>query len=815
MKLTTILTKERASRLLIAVLLTAGVLCPLLMMFGLDKRVVPSLLLAFAALAALVYLSAGKLTRWLLIGGLALFSAFQFFLPHAGFFGDCVEAGKSLILYLSGVTVAMSLFGREVALLLSIVVALLCFFFSNRGAGFVPASILTVLTLFGLWSLGRASLLWYTIPAFVALLLLVAQSTNERIDVFTVSPVALAVVLLAFLLLPSGRVTIAPLEKAASELKQTITDYLFFTEARNVFTLRSYGYAPKGTGILGGEATPSEYPVMTVKTDKRTLLRAVSMDRYTGYSFSDTSSAKRYLFINPRWRSLRDNVFLESLPAEAIRRASPLMNEKAVSIQMQNNAASTLFVPAFLRDLNTQSDMVPYFNDAGEIFITRDLMLNDHYTAFAPIVEGGDAGLDALIDASAAADDPHYASLYATYTQLPDHMEGRVFDDVGDIVASASTPYERALAIQRHLRRYYRYTLEPEDIPSNMDFVTYFLYVSEEGYCTYFASAMTVMCRMAGLPARYVEGFLATPGADGFAYVSGKDAHAWTEVYFKGFGWVPFDATPIRQQSGASQNTPPSDPSPSPSPTPSPTPGNEPTPSLEPELPDEEPTPTPSDDPSPDPSDEPSPAPSDDPTPEPEMPPLDNTDDDPDDSNDPDRPHDPPMALWWLLPLLALLLALALRVWLRMPDRVAARQKTDQERLFVYGSAVYTMALICKRPRKPSETPLRYARRLDRVKAFATPMTPLWRTLTLSNYSPVPPGPEQVRLAKDTCAQFLKRLSPLRKLRFLLSAAFGKACYRSLDTALQHETPKRTTALRIPSKGVRRTQAARPPKRSK
>ena len=106
------------------------------------------------------------------------------------------------------------------------------------------------------------------------------------------------------------------------------------------------------------------------------------------------------------------------------------------------------------------------------------------------------------------------------YTALPDHLEDKVFEDLRNIVANAQTPYDRACAIMRHLQRYYRYTLEPETPPENQDFVTYFLYVGREGYCTYFASAMTVLCRMAGLPARYVEGFLAKPGADGFAYVT-------------------------------------------------------------------------------------------------------------------------------------------------------------------------------------------------------------------------------------------------------------------------------------------------------
>ena len=55
---------------------------------------------------------------------------------------------------------------------------------------------------------------------------------------------------------------------------------------------------------------------------------------------------------------------------------------------------------------------------------------------------------------------------------------------------------------------------------------------------------MTVLARAIGLPARYVEGYAADPDADGVARVTQQDAHAWTEVYFPGFGWLPFDPTP-------------------------------------------------------------------------------------------------------------------------------------------------------------------------------------------------------------------------------------------------------------------------------
>ena len=81
-----------------------------------------------------------------------------------------------------------------------------------------------------------------------------AQAAHEKINILHVLPMALVAVLITFLLLPAARLTIEPLAKAASDLKQMISDCLFFTEPRNVFTLGSYGFYPMGSNQLGGEA---------------------------------------------------------------------------------------------------------------------------------------------------------------------------------------------------------------------------------------------------------------------------------------------------------------------------------------------------------------------------------------------------------------------------------------------------------------------------------------------------------------------------------------------------------------------------------
>ncbi len=85
---------------------------------------------------------------------------------------------------------------------------------------------------------------------------------------------------------------------------------------------------------------------------------------------------------------------------------------------------------------------------------------------------------------------------------------------------------------------------------------------------------MAVMARMVGLPSRYIEGYAAVPDSDGIARVTQRNAHAWAEIYFSGFGWLSFDATPGYGTENTSDdgNLPDNPPAASPSPSPTPTP---------------------------------------------------------------------------------------------------------------------------------------------------------------------------------------------------------------------------------------------------
>ncbi len=137
-------------------------------------------------------------------------------------------------------------------------------------------------------------------------------------------------------------------------------------------------------------------------------------------------------------------------------------------------------------------------------------------------------------------------SIQKHYMKIPDSVPQRVCDLTKQITAGKDSPYEKIMAIQYYLQSHFAYTVRPPYTPSGRDFVDYFLFDLKEGYCTYFASAMAVMGRAAGIPTRYVEGFLmpSSPNSNGIYEVRKKNAHAWVEAYFPRFGWLTFDPTP-------------------------------------------------------------------------------------------------------------------------------------------------------------------------------------------------------------------------------------------------------------------------------
>lgn len=217
---------------------------------------------------------------------------------------------------------------------------------------------------------------------------------------------------------------------------------------------------------------------------------------------------------------------------------------------------------------------VYYFEalDSGEQWqFNRQATLLDKYTPFVYETYTKKAGSQIISDlydeiiANAKVDDKDPNSAPADYSLAAEKSTYK-YNKNKKTYTFVNAVTDRNVYVQRHElvmeiidylcdEERFKYTLYPT-LPgeeNTLDGVETFLTVTHEGYCVQFASSLALLLREAGIPARYVEGYIASgmrnnrgPDAVGRykATVRDADAHAWVEVWYDGIGWVQYEATP-------------------------------------------------------------------------------------------------------------------------------------------------------------------------------------------------------------------------------------------------------------------------------
>jgi transglutaminase-like putative cysteine protease len=160
------------------------------------------------------------------------------------------------------------------------------------------------------------------------------------------------------------------------------------------------------------------------------------------------------------------------------------------------------------------------------------------------------------------------------YTYMPrDEEYEKITKLAKQITANAKTPIDKMIAIRDYFlskdefgQPLFKYSDNPgiPGLPS-ANKLTYFLLENRKGYCAYFAGATLFMLRSLGIPSRVAAGFLTVDRSSknpGWYWFYENQAHAWTQVYFPGYGWIDFDTTVPdvnTQQSSQPDQTPPMD----------------------------------------------------------------------------------------------------------------------------------------------------------------------------------------------------------------------------------------------------------------
>ena len=215
----------------------------------------------------------------------------------------------AVVLHMSGAAGAVPVFAREVSVLASLVLTVIAFLCTSRdyGSAFQGSMLFTFLYI--AWTLQMPFLLACLVPSVIASILMLGSGGAYSVRLRSLLPLAVLLSVVSFLLIPKSGFTIEPLKEAAETIRQRVLDYFFYSEPRNVFSLASEGYYPSGSGQLGGPASPSDHLVMVVKAPGKVYLRGAAKDEYTGKTWMSTVSERRYLWISPRWLSVRSHVY--------------------------------------------------------------------------------------------------------------------------------------------------------------------------------------------------------------------------------------------------------------------------------------------------------------------------------------------------------------------------------------------------------------------------------------------------------------------------------------------------------------------------
>lgn len=278
-----------------------------------------------------------------------------------------------------------------------------------------------------------------------------------------------------------------------------------------------------------GNIKQSDVVVMRVKTDKPPSQlpggmkwRGLAFDSFDGRAWFRTDQVRRTVPTQGQYFKLEDT-------AQGTDLLYQTFFVEALSTDVLFAAHRVLAVSRDTRFL--------WRDNAENLYTARPLSAKLRYSAISDPVRPDPANMSDRR--------PVPPEILRTYTRLP-ALDPRIAGLARSVTAPAGDKYAKARELERYLATHYRYSLQLRGRPNSRDPLAMFLFEVRSGHCEYFASAMAVMLRQIGIPARVVNGFrLGEYNRLGNSWtVRQYDAHSWVEAYFPPYGWIEFDPTP-------------------------------------------------------------------------------------------------------------------------------------------------------------------------------------------------------------------------------------------------------------------------------
>jgi hypothetical protein len=253
--------------------------------------------------------------------------------------------------------------------------------------------------------------------------------------------------------------------------------------------------------------------------------RGVALDRFDGHNWIKTD---------------RRHVTLDATPDNEywIRPVVESHDAARYEILLEPLATNALFGPYQVRSVSGLLQGVEVDND-DSLYVRFPSARRTRYEVLSEVPDRS-----RMLD-PAPEEERFPKDINRRYLQLPKDIDPRVAPLAADITNRGKSTIDKAMLVESYLKRNYKYTLNLTWSPGPQP-VTTFLFQSKSGHCEYFAAAMAVLLRAAGIPTRLINGFMMGEynpvGRD--YIVRESDAHTWVEVYVPGRGWMEFDPTP-------------------------------------------------------------------------------------------------------------------------------------------------------------------------------------------------------------------------------------------------------------------------------
>ena len=357
------------------------------------------------------------------------------------------------------------------------------------------------------------------------------------------------------------------------------------------FSISEAGFYPL-ENRLGGPVDPTDSLYMYITTGPQAIyLRGAVFRDYTGTKWLQESMDQNWMFNHSRNKSIQSKIM--GLTVDGLENSGSLQ-EPSFPLLAQDFSLEPIAEQQVIFNggrINTiqynesRDDVYAYFNPSGTMYADRAIPV-EGYTVNGQIfqleaihnlekLQSFQQGLGTmqkewLLDTT---DRTIWTDLY-NKDSLLDFLQKSEPELFALVTDNSLAIADKALRLREWVADNIVYRMDVTEPPADEDFVIHVL-KTKEGYCTYSGTLLAVLCRLAEIPARYVEGFVVqadpTAGLEPTTRsIAGHNAHAWTEIFLDEIGWLPIDGTPTeaqRQITGHDQ-IPESTPEPTPEPTP-------------------------------------------------------------------------------------------------------------------------------------------------------------------------------------------------------------------------------------------------------